>query len=70
MTADNTPVPAEIVEQYEYEPVYCTDCELPVTVSLNRDAETMDEITKFECSCSVGSVGAVKPDCWTGGQFL
>lgn len=56
--------------KFEYDPIWCQDCEELVVVTRNPDAETHDERVKFECGCSVGSIGAVKPDSWTGGEFL
>ncbi|WP_435147203.1 hypothetical protein [Halobaculum sp. P14] len=56
--------------EFEYEPVKCDDCGEFVVVTRNDAATTADAETKFECGCSIGSVGAVKPDSWDAGRFL
>lgn len=54
---------------YKYDPITCSECGEIVVVTENPDAETADEHVKFECKCSVGSIGARKPESW-GMQFL
>jgi len=60
----------EADRSFEHEPVRCSDCEHLVVVTRNENADTADQDPRFECACSVGSMGAVKPDSWNGGQFL
>jgi len=56
--------------EFEHDPVECEDCGELVVVTRNAAATRPDEATKFECGCSVGSVGAVKPDSWDVKRFL
>jgi hypothetical protein len=55
---------------YTHEPITCTDCGELVVVTRPENPQTADEQVRFECGCSVGLIGAVKPDSWTGGSFL
>lgn len=54
-------IPDEILEQFKYTPVYCTECELPVSVTVDPEDP---EIYNWECSCSVGYPSAELPDAW------
>jgi len=55
---------------YQHEPISCTDCNELVVVTRPPDPQQLDEQVKFECGCSVGSIGGVTPDNWTGESFL
>lgn len=55
---------------YEYDPITCEDCDEQVVVTRDHDAQTLDDEIRFECECSVGSIGAVKPESWEGASFL
>ncbi len=52
--------PETIREQYKYAPVYCTACELPVSVTIADDPQPY----RWECTCSVGYPTASLPDQW------
>jgi hypothetical protein len=56
----NERAPPEIREQFKYEPVYCSECETPVSVVLKDDPQPL----RWECSCAVGYPTGVLPDQW------
>ena len=58
--SDIEQIPQEIQEQFEHEPVYCTDCEIPVSVTIVDDPQPF----RWECSCAVGYPTAALPDQW------
>lgn len=64
------PDDSEDGERFQYDPVVCDDCKERVTVTIDPDADRDDGRTKLECGCSVGSLGATKPDSWSEGDFL
>lgn len=53
-------IPEEVREAFEYAPVYCVDCEVPVSVTIKDDPQPL----RWECSCAVGYPTAVLPDQW------
>jgi len=55
---------------YEYDPIECTDCGERVVVTRKPDAPHDNDGIKFECGCQLGHIAVVKPDSWTGGSFL
>ena len=59
--SETTQAPSEIREAYKYDPVYCVDCETPVSVTVDHDDP---EPMQWECSCAVGYPTAVLPDQW------
>jgi len=52
--------PPEIREQFKYDPVYCTECETPVSVTIKDDPQPL----RWECSCAVGYPTGALPDQW------
>lgn len=61
MSSDGTErAPPEIREQFKYDPVYCIDCEMPVSVSIKDDPQPY----RWECSCTVGYPTAELPEMW------
>ena len=54
-------IPETIREQFKYQPVYCPECELPVSVSIG-DEHPKD--IRWECSCAVGGPAETLPDHW------
>ncbi len=59
-----------MTDDYQHEPVACTDCGECVVVTRPADPQQADDAVRFECGCAVGVIGAVKPESWTGGAFL
>jgi len=54
-------IPQTIREQFKYEPIYCRDCELPVSLTIDND-DTQPQ--RYECSCKVRAPASAFPDCW------
>ncbi len=52
--------PETIREAFKYDPVYCTECETPVSVTIADDPQPY----RWECSCAVGYPTASLPDQW------
>ena len=57
-------------EARKHDPISCEDCGEVVVVTRDQDKERADERVQFECACSVGYIGATKPDSWTERRFL
>jgi len=58
---DTEQIPAEIREAYKYDPVYCTECEMTVSVTIHADDP---QPLRWECPCAVGYPTAILPDQW------
>lgn len=54
-------IPESIREQYEYDPFYCRDCEMPISLTVdNEDVQPQ----RYECSCTVRSPAVAFPEHW------
>ncbi len=53
--------PPEIREAFKHDPVYCTECEMPVSVTIFEDDP---QPLRWECPCTVGYPTAALPDQW------
>ena len=52
--------PPEIREAFEHDPVYCTECEMAVSVTVVDDGQPL----RWECPCATGYPTGRLPDQW------